>query len=279
MFKKITIIGTGLIGGSIGLAIKKKRLAKEVWGVARHKATLNVARRNGAVDKATLDVKEAVKGADLVILATPVGTIIPILKKIKPVLKPGAIVTDAGSTKLEIVRIGEKLLKKNAHFIGSHPMAGSEKRGINSACSRLFDNSVTFVTRTAASNKSSAAKVAQFWRRLGTKVVFLSPDKHDRIMSRVSHLPHIVSSGLVNTLKKDDFNFIGSGFQGMSRLSSGDVLIWHDIALSNRKELIYAIKLLEKNLTLFRRALIRKDSKAIARFLSEAKRKKDNYSN
>ena len=182
MFKRITIIGLGLIGGSLALAIKEKKLAKEIAGVSRRKSTIREALKNKIVDSGTLDLEDGVKDSDLIIIATPVFKIVSIAKRVAPFLKKGAILTDAGSTKRYIVRSIEKALPKGIDFVGSHPIAGSERSGIQSANKDLFKNACCILTKSNYTNPKAIGKVKKFWEALGMEVIIMRPQTHDRLL-------------------------------------------------------------------------------------------------
>lgn len=250
-FNKIAIIGVGLIGGSIGLVIRRKRLAKEVIGVCRHKESLRKARRIGAIDTGTLNYKEAVRDADLVILAAPVNQIVEIAKIIIPYLKKGCLLTDAGSTKEEIVQQIEKELPGHVRFVGSHPLAGSDKRGSGFAQPDLFKDAVCILTKSAKTNPYVLKRIASFWRKIGCRIKIVTPQTHDRIVALVSHLPHLAATQLVK-VAKDDLNFAASGFFDTTRIASSDAEIWTDIFLSNKKFIIQAMDAYIKRLKLMK---------------------------
>ncbi|MEI9865703.1 MAG: prephenate dehydrogenase/arogenate dehydrogenase family protein [Limisphaerales bacterium] len=196
-FQKISIIGVGLLGGSIGLAARQRKLAGEIAGFVRRPASLNDCEKTGAVDYATTDLLAAVSNSDLVILCTPLAQMRPLAEQFLPALKRGAIVTDVGSVKAGVVRELESLVAKaGAHFIGGHPMAGGEKMGVRAARADLFVNAVNILTPTKKSNTNSVRKLEQFWKSLGARTLQLAPAKHDWLVSRSSHLPHVVAMTL-----------------------------------------------------------------------------------
>ncbi|PJC48828.1 MAG: prephenate dehydrogenase/arogenate dehydrogenase family protein, partial [Candidatus Omnitrophica bacterium CG_4_9_14_0_2_um_filter_42_8] len=224
MFNRVTIIGLGLIGGSLCLAIKEKRLAKEIVGVSRRKSTIDKAVKNRVADFATLNLKDGVKDSDLVIITTPVFKIVDIAKKIAPFLKKGAIVTDAGSTKKHIVENIEKARLKDMDFVGSHPIAGSEKSGIKHADKDLFKGAYCIVTE--AKNKSALNKVKKFWASIGMKVIVMPAQSHDKLLSKISHLPHALAVSLVNTAAGNGLDLAAGGFKDTTRIASGEPELW-----------------------------------------------------
>jgi len=275
MFKKITIIGLGLIGGSLALAIKEKKLAREIAGVSRRKSTIDRAIKNKIVSSATLDLKTGVKDSDLVIITTPVFKIASIAKSIAPFLKKGAILTDAGSTKRCVVKDIEKIKLKGIYFAGSHPIAGSEKSGIKYADKDLFKGACCILTKTKDTNPKVVAILKKFWGRLGMRVVTMSPDTHDKLLSRISHLPHAVSVSLANSAGKDGLELAAGGFKDTTRIASGEPELWKDIFFTNKDNLIKDIKILKKELLKIEAALQNNNSRAILKLLSRAKSIRD----
>lgn len=276
-FKQVTIIGVGLIGGSIGLAMKRGKLAERIVGVAKHKRSLEKARRLGAIDEGRLNIKESVKGSDLVILATPIYSIIKIAKSIAKSLEKGCIVIDVGSTKKMIVKELEHIFPGNVYFVGTHPLAGSEQKGIDSAHAKLFKHSVWVVTRTRKTNFLSLVKIKSLLRAQGASVIVTSPNKHDKIVSQISHLPHILASSLVNSAKREYLSLAASGFKDVTRIASSDSRIWKDICLTNRKEIVKAIEEFVFNLSTLKKLIKTGDSKGILQSFRRAKKKRDDY--
>jgi len=275
MFKRVTIIGLGLIGGSLGLAIKERRLAKEVVGVSRRKKTVRRALSLGVVDSSTRNLKKGIKDADLVVLAVPVLKIIAIAQKISGFLKPNAIVTDAGSTKKEITETIESILPKTAHFIGSHPIAGSEKSGLKYVNKDLFKGAYCILTKTRRTNPNTLSKVKRFWNKLGMKIEIMSPERHDRMLSRLSHLPHAASVAVCNVTSKRDLYLAAGGFKDTTRIASGSPELWKDIFITNRKNIKKDIGILKKELSKIEMSLKSKDSSELLRSFRKAKSLRD----
>jgi prephenate dehydrogenase len=282
-FRKISIIGVGLLGGSLGLAARGRKLAGEVAGFVRRSASLKDCETAGAVDYATTDLLAAVSNADLVILYTPLAQMRPIVQQLLPALKRGAIVTDVGSVKASVVRELEALVgKAGAHFVGSHPMAGAEKMGVRASRSDLFERAICVVTPTRQSNKAALRKVENFWKAIGCRLLRLTPATHDKLVSRSSHLPHLVAATLASQVlnpasPKPQFALCANGFRDTTRIASGSPEMWRDIALANRKNLSKAVKEFITNLQKFQRALNRHDAKAVADFLETAKQRRDDW--
>jgi prephenate dehydrogenase len=282
-FRKITIIGVGLLGGSIGLAIRRRKLARQTAGFVRRNASLKDCEKAGAMDFATTDLPAAVWDADLVILCTPLAQMLPLVERMLPALKPGAIVTDVGSVKTGVVRELELLIAKaGAHFVGSHPMAGAEKTGVSAARADLFVNTVCVVTPTMKTNRAALKKVEQFWKTIGSRVLELSPETHDALVSRSSHLPHIIAATLASHVlnserPKHQAALCANGFRDTTRIASGSPEMWRDIALANRKNLAKSLDAFIADLQKFRRLLKKADAKAITIFFETAKLRRDNW--
>ena len=282
-WQKISIIGVGLLGGSIGLAVRKRKLAKEVAGYVRRAASLKECEQAGAVDYATTDLLATVSGADLVILCTPLAQMRALVQRILPALKRGAIVTDVGSVKASVVRDLETLVKKSgAHFIGSHPMAGGEKAGVLAARADLFEGAMCVVTPTKQSNAAARRRLEQFWSALDGRVLRLTPDWHDVFVSRTSHLPHVTAAALatlvLNPAHPDaQSELCANGFRDTTRIASGSPEMWRDIALANRKHLGRSLEAYIGELQKFRRALKAADVKAIAKFFETGKQRRDDW--
>lgn len=275
LFDKIAIIGVGLIGGSLGMAIKKKGLAREVIGIVRRKKTIIEAIKRGAIDKGTRDLT-AIKEADLIILATPVNTIINLLPKVTRLAKKGAIISDVGSTKEEIFKKVNNLFKKKSiDFVGTHPLAGIEKKGIIFAKSELFQGTLCILTCLKNTKPRTIKKLKRLWQKIGTRVIFLDPQEHDLILAFVSHLPHIAAFSLINTIPKEYFNFASTGLKDTTRIAASDPLIWRDICLTNRDALLKAIKEFQKTLEKFKYLIRKKNSKGLKDILEKAKLKRD----
>jgi prephenate dehydrogenase len=282
-WKKITIVGVGLLGGSLGLAIKKHRLAKNVVGFVRRAASVAECKEIGAVHRATRDLREAAGDADLIILCTPLAQMRPLVEQMLPALKRGAIVTDVGSVKRSVVRELESLVAKaGAHFIGSHPMAGAEKTGVAAGRADLFAGTVCVVTPTRKSNRNALRAVEGFWRAVGASVLRLTPELHDELVGRSSHLPHVLAAVLANyvlnpAFPKQQSLLCANGFRDTTRIASGSPEMWRDIALANRKNLANALNDLIADLQKFQRTLRKADAQAVAEFFEAAKKSRDNW--
>ena len=248
-FKKITIIGVGLIGGSLGLALKERSPNFKIVGVDKQEI-IEKAITRGAIDEGTVNLEEGIKEADIVIIATPVKTILNILTRIDPFLKKGCLVTDTGSTKQQIVQKANKVLSKDVFFIGGHPMAGSEKYGIESANSRLFQDKTYILTPTKKSNLVVIDKIFSLIKMVGANRLILDYLEHDRIVGAVSHLPQIMAVSLINMIgelaqKENDNNYfkaIGEGFEDVTRIASSPYKMWEDICETNQENILEMIQ-------------------------------------
>jgi prephenate dehydrogenase len=202
----------------------------------------------GAIDQAATDLLQAVNDCDSVILCTPVGLFAQILAEIAPALRPGTIVTDVGSTKRSVVEIGERLLPKGVPFVGSHPMAGSEKRGIEFARADLFQNALCILTPTPRTDAQALGAVESFWQTLGMRLTRLSPEEHDRLLADVSHLPHVIAAALIAMQEESALALAGKGFLDATRIAGGDGGLWRDILLDNRDNLLASLGKLKAHL-------------------------------
>ncbi len=277
-FPKITLIGVGLLGGSVGLAARERGVAGRVTGLVRRAESLKECVAVGAVDDATLDLAEAVADAGLVILCTPVGGMSDLAEQIQPHLAPEAIITDVGSVKRPVVSAVEPVLPR---FIGSHPLCGSEKAGVAHARVDLLEGAVCAVTPSDASPADAVEAVTAFWSALGSRVVNLSAADHDAICARTSHLPHVLASALVNAVlakpRAGENNFLGTGFRDTTRLASGSPEMWRDIALDNAEAIAAALDELQAEVSDLKEALDARDSAALEKFFAKGKKHRDDW--
>lgn len=248
-FKKITIIGVGLIGGSFGLALKKKNPKFKITGIDKLEI-IEKAIARGAIDEGTINLENGIKEADIIIIATPVKTIIDLLPRINPFIKKGCIVTDTGSTKGQIVETADKILSKDVYFVGGHPIAGSEKYGIDSADPHLFQDKTYILTPTKDTNLLALKKIFLLIKIINAKRLILDPLEHDRIVGAVSHLPQIMAVSLTNMIgelgqqENNDnyFKAIGEGFKDMTRIASSPYQMWEDICETNQENILEMIQ-------------------------------------
>lgn len=272
-FRKVVILGTGLIGGSLGLAIKAKRLAGEIVGLSRHKKNALLAKKIGAIDRVTFSLSE-VHSADLVILAAPVNTIISLGKSIAGLLSKDCIVIDVGSTKAAVVKSLSGIL---TNFVGCHPLAGLEKRGVVYARKGIFHHSVCIITPEERTQPKALSRVRSFWNKLGVKTILVSPEEHDKALAFTSHLPHAVAFSLNLSVPEKYLRFCAGGFKDTTRIASSGAELWAQIFLSNRVHLLQALASFEGNLAALKSAVRNKDQNALAEILVKSN-KKDKYS-
>jgi len=272
--RHVTIIGVGLLGGSAGLALKALDPRVRVAGVGRRASSLDKALEVGAIDTAHLDAAEAVGQTDLVILATPVGAIERHLRAIAPTLAARAVVTDVGSTKAGVVRSAGRTVG-HERFVGSHPMAGSELKGPAFARGDLFAGATCILTPTAKTPPAVTGRVEALWQGLGMRTLRMTPATHDRAAARVSHLPHALASLLMRLPKLAELDVSATGFSDTTRLASGDPEMWRDIFLTNRRQILAALDDFDESLMALRDLVELGDPKALERFFTAAKKRRD----
>lgn len=274
-FRKVVILGVGFMGGSLGLAIKKNRLAKEVVGVSQKQSTLLDAIKIKAIDTGLTEIPPAVNNADLVVLCTPVESIRKLLPVIAPHLKRGCIVTDMGSTKSDIVEEAEKIFPSSVFFVGSHPMVGSEKKGVDFAKESLFENAVCFMTPNKKTHHHAQERVSLLWSKLGMKIKYLTPEDHDKILAYVSHTPHVMVFGLMDIIPKEFLEYASTGLKDTTRIASSSPQMWNDICLANSKNVVNVLDELVKKLSELRKAIVDHDQNSLMDYFAKAKEKRD----
>ncbi len=272
--RHVTIVGVGLLGGSAGLALKAFDPRIRIAGVGRRQKSLDQALAIGAVDTAHLDASEAVCDTDLVILATPVGAFAGHMRAIRDSLAARAIVTDVGSTKASVVRQAHRILGAG-RFCGSHPMAGSEQKGPNFARADLFCGATCILTPTANTPTKVVGRVRSLWERMGMRTVTMPPARHDRVIARVSHLPHALAGLLMLLPAEGDLDVSSTGFRDATRLASGDPEMWRDIFLTNRLGILRAIGELEGSLAELHQLVSDGDGAGLEAFFAAAKTRRD----
>ena len=248
MINKLCIFGVGLIGGSLALALRKAGYVGEVVGCSRSAEHLQGALDLGVIDSYTLDPAEAVKGADMVLLAVPMRAIKPVLESIVDSINPETIITDAGSAKGSVIKAVKSVFKGNLleNFVAGHPVAGREKSGVQAAIDNLYENHKVILTPIEETSQSALEKVTKMWQRTGASVEILDVKQHDDVLAATSHLPHLLAYSLVNTLSKseygdDVFAFAAGGFKSFSRIASSDPVMWRDICLENKEAIMSAL--------------------------------------
>jgi prephenate dehydrogenase len=266
----ISIIGIGLLGGSVALAVRKRIIGCEITGYAHNPNTASAARSAGVVDS-TGTLAEVVAGADLVLLCSPVGTFERLLTELADHLAPGTLVSDVGSTKRAVVATADRLLaKRGIRFVGSHPMAGSEQRGLAHARADLFDGALCIVTPSETTDPAAVADIEEFWKALGMRTTRLSPSEHDRHLAEISHLPHALAAALVAMQYDSALPLAGKGFLDTTRIAAGDADLWRDILLENADNLLLAIGTLRSQLDGLSALLEARDGEQISAWLAAA---------
>jgi prephenate dehydrogenase len=270
----LTIVGVGLIGGSIGLAAKKKGLAETVIGVGRQQATLERARTLGAID-VCLDLAGAVRQADVAVFCTPVDVIASQVVAAAKTCSTRTLLTDAGSTKEAILCDVERLMPQGITFVGSHPLAGSEKHGPEHADANLFENRVTIVTPTERTSEAAIERTVAFWTALGSRVKIMHPSAHDQAVAVTSHVPHLMAAVLASALPDTLRDLAAGGFRDTTRVAAGDPAIWTGIFEQNCGAVAQALERLDAEMSRFRQALANRDWSALRQLLTQAKKVRD----
>jgi prephenate dehydrogenase len=270
----LTIIGVGLLGGSIALAARRRRAAARVVGVDDNRAALDHALSRSLVDEVA-GLREAAGAADFVVVCTPVDCIASQVLAAAPACRPGCVLTDVGSTKAEIVRAVEANLPPGVAYVGSHPLAGSEKHGPEHADSALFERRQVIVTPTPRTNPAPLERVSCFWRALGATVRVMDPEEHDRAMALTSHLPHLVASALAGVLPPELSSLTATGFRDTTRLAASGPALWSAILQANRAAILQALDRYAEQLAGFRTALEANDRTALEALLVQGKQVKD----
>ena len=241
MFQKMVVAGVGLIGGSLALDMRRRGLVKEIVGYGRSEGNLRVAKKKGIVDDFFLREADIPTDVDFLMMGTPVQAIVPLTAAFLPRLKVGCIISDVGSVKAEIVKGVEKILPSGIHFVGAHPIAGSEQWGADAAVESLFLRRRCILTPSRKTDRASLRKMVGLWKRVGARVEIMDAEKHDKVLGMVSHLPHVVAYALVNALDQTKVDgvdlkaFCAGGFKDITRIASSRPELWRDICLLNRR--------------------------------------------
>jgi prephenate dehydrogenase len=284
-FNQAVIIGVGLIGGSLGMILRRKQLATNVVGVGRRVENLKTAVNVGAIDRYVVDPREAVKDADLVILATPVDTYERHLKEWASCLRPGAIVTDVGSVKGDLVTRSERQIPAGVHFVGAHPIAGKEKTGAAAGSEDLFSGRRCILTPTQHTDPQALEQVQALWQEAGALVLTMDPQLHDKILGAVSHLPHVAAFALMNALVEirsevpalDLAGHSGGGLRDTTRIAASSPEMWRDIFLWNRENVVACICAYERSLGELRQLIQTRDAAGIEKMLERAKEEREKF--
>ncbi|MEW6541267.1 MAG: prephenate dehydrogenase [Bacillota bacterium] len=280
MFNQVSIIGVGLIGGSIGLGLRARGLARTVTGVGRDPSRLQEALARGAVDHFTTDPQTGLAGAELVVIAVPVASIIPVLRLVVPHLRPGTIVTDVGSCKAAVVDAAARITPAGVHFVGGHPMAGSEQAGIGGADRYLFEGAYYVLTPTPHTDRRASARVRLMAEGLGCRVIEMTPGEHDRAVAAVSHLPHLLACTLVNTVagmegSERALALAAGGYRDTTRVAAGSPPMWLDIFLANRGMLKALLHRFREELNVIEGALDEGGAEEITAWLQKARESRE----
>ncbi len=270
--KRVCIVGVGLIGGSLALVLKKKKITSKIVGFFRNKTRLKKALSKGIVDEGFLDLSEAVEGSDLVVLAVPVEKIIEVLKRIKPVLKRGSLVIDVGSTKSQIIKTARRNLCAKVDFVGTHPLAGSEKAGFENASSDIFSGSICIICNDSPATKKSFALVRNLWKAVGCRIVYMSSSYHDRVLAYTSHLPHLISYALSKSIPREIFPYSAGGLKSMLRIAKSNPYLWEEIFFANKTNVISGIRRFRKFLDKFEEFLKNDDRRSLKELLISSRR-------
>jgi prephenate dehydrogenase len=276
LFNNVTIIGVGLIGGSLARVLKAKGLVRTITGSGRSRSSLEQAIRLGVIDRIGQGKGYGVEDADLVVLASPVGTFEKIVREIAPHLKKGAVLTDVGSVKASLIKAIEQVLPAGCHYVPGHPIAGREKSGVAEAAENLFEGRRCILTPTPKTDTTALASVREIWTAAGALVVEMDADLHDKVFGAVSHLPHIAAFAMMsavaelNTGTQDYLAFSGAGFRDFTRIAASSPEMWKDICLMNKDNLIPMIDRYLFSLNRFKREIIAGDEKRLERHLQQS---------
>jgi len=283
VFKKIAIFGVGLIGGSFALALKNADAVERVLGLGRSAASLARARELGIIDEIATSVAEAVRDTDLILVAAPVAQTEAILAAIAPYLQPGTVVTDAGSTKSDVVAAARKALGvKVAQFVPGHPIAGRELNGPNAAIADLYVGKKVVLAPLTENTPQDVARVADAWRQCGAIIHQLTPEKHDCVFAAVSHLPHLLAYALVDDIANKPhadllFQYAASGFRDFTRIAGSSPEMWRDISLANQTALLHELDSYLVQLTQVRALLAAGDGPALEAVYANAQQARHNW--
>jgi prephenate dehydrogenase len=274
-WETVAIVGVGLIGGSIGLALRERKLAGRVIGIGRRPESLKHAVAAGAVDETTQQLETGVSNAELVIVCTPVESVAGHVRQAARACPAGALITDAGSTKASIVRQLNSALPPSVAFVGSHPLAGSEKNGCDHARADLFEGRVAIVTPTSKTREQDVERTADLWSALGASVMLMSPTAHDRALAATSHMPHLVAAAVARSTQRADLPLTAGGWRDTTRIAAGDAELWSQILSDNSGNVLKSLARFEKSLAAFRSAVERRNTRRLIQLLQEAKQIRD----
>ncbi|MFW5982661.1 MAG: prephenate dehydrogenase [Candidatus Brocadiia bacterium] len=277
LYTQVSIVGPGLIGGSIGMVLRTRGLAGRVVGIGRRESSLQEALDVGAVDEVTCTVREGVAGSDLVILATPIRAFRKLSRAVVPAMETGAVLSEVASTKMGVIETlrPETRKRDDVTLIPSHPMAGSEKRGAPNASEALFENSTCILTPLPGTPADKLSRIRELWEAMGAAVHEMSAEEHDRTVAAVSHLPHLGAACVARIVAEKDGRFAGGGYMDTTRVASGDPRLWRDICESNAGEISTTLESFAREINTLRELFRQEDFDAIEEFLARAKQRRD----
>ncbi|BBA71042.1 prephenate dehydrogenase [Geobacter sulfurreducens] len=279
--RRLAVIGVGLIGGSLARALRTAGAVGEIVGIDRDEANLRQAAELGVVDRAAATVAEGVAGADMVFLSVPVRAMAGVVREIAPHLAAGCIVTDGGSVKAEVVAACDPLMPAGTCFVGGHPIAGTEHSGVGASFATLYQGKRCILTPAAATDRDALATVVRMWEAAGSEVVLMDPEKHDRVVAAISHLPHMVAYALVNAVEGYDrfeesiLRYSAGGFRDFTRIASSDPAMWRDIALMNREGVLEMMDHFAAYFGQLRSLVAAGDAEGLERFFRDSKESRD----
>lgn len=283
MLNKLTIIGVGLIGGSLARALKHAGACKEIVGCGRDVAHLQKAVALGVIDRYEIDLCAAVQNADMVVLAAPIGVTEAVLKQIKPALSVHAVITDVGSAKASVIEAARAVFGEvPANFVPGHPIAGTEQSGVEASFAELFQNRRVVLTPLAHTSMDALKQVRAMWEQAGAEVMEMDAARHDAVLAATSHLPHLLAYTLVDTLARmethdDIFRFAAGGFRDFTRIAASDPVMWRDICLANRDAILAVLDHFSADLGQLRSAISADDGARILEVFTRAKRERDQF--
>ena len=281
MINKITIVGVGLIGGSLAKALKEKNLAKTVFGYGRDRSRLEEAKKSNIIDDYSTQIEEAVNHADIIVIATPVGTFRNIFSEVKPLIVDDVIISDVGSTKTNIVDLAKEILgDKSQCFVPAHPIAGKEKSGFEASDGNLYIGKKVIITPIEDNSSESIQVIESMWKNVGAEVDFMNPQSHDDLLGMTSHLPHMLAFSLVNYLVDQNPSasiYAGGGFKDFSRIASGDAVMWRDICLQNKDKIITHLRGYQSTVEELIDAIDQEESDKLELLFATAKKTRDSW--
>jgi prephenate dehydrogenase len=276
-YDTVAIVGVGLIGGSIGLALRERRLAQKIVGVGRRQTSLDAARKIGAIDNGVTNLAAGVSNAQLIVVATPVDTIAERVIQAAAVCPAASLITDAGSTKETIVAAidaGLATRRSGPRFVGSHPLAGDHRTGAEHARADMFDGRTVVVTPSELTRPAAVTEVSGFWQSMGSNIVIMPPSKHDAALAITSHLPHVVAAALANATPRELLPLTAGGWCDTTRIAGSDPKLWQAILAANKQHVLDAIDSLAQTLAILRDALDQGDYESLTTMLEAAANKK-----